>query len=160
MANDHLATYLNDHLAGSVVAVELLERLQAAGADMTECLAQLRSDIEADRRELKAFMHRLGIDESRTRKMGGWITQKLTQLKFRVDGPAGGPLRLLESLEAVALGIDGKLALWRALSAVAEVTPALRGVDYERLARRAMEQRQRAEALRLQAAKAALVQAP
>jgi len=30
MDNEHIATYLNDHLAGSVVALELLEHLEAA----------------------------------------------------------------------------------------------------------------------------------
>jgi len=30
MGNEHIATYLNDHLAGSVVALELLEHLEAA----------------------------------------------------------------------------------------------------------------------------------
>ena len=32
MAIEHLATYLNDHLSGSVAAIELLEHLQAAYA--------------------------------------------------------------------------------------------------------------------------------
>jgi len=33
MANEHLATYLNDHLAGSVVALELLDQLEATHYD-------------------------------------------------------------------------------------------------------------------------------
>ena len=156
MADEHLATYLNDHLAGSVLAVDLLERLEVADTDMTDSLAALRNDIEADRRELQALMSRLGIVESRSRKVSGWLAEKLTQLKLRVDDRAGGSLWLLESLEAVALGIDGKLALWRALSAAADVAPELQSADYQRLARRAEEQRQRIEVLRLEAAKAAL----
>jgi hypothetical protein len=156
MADEHLAAYLNDHLAGSVVAVDLLERLEAADTDMTESLAQLRADIEADRRELQALMSRLGIVESRSRKVSGWLAEKLTQLKLRVDDRASGSLRLLESLEAVALGIDGKLALWRALKVAAEVASGLQGIDYERMTQRAEEQRQRVEVLRLEAAKAAL----
>ena len=32
MANESLATYLNDHLAGSVVALELLDHLEEGGA--------------------------------------------------------------------------------------------------------------------------------
>jgi hypothetical protein len=156
MADEHLAAYLNDHLAGSVVAVDLLERLEAADTDMTKSLAQLRTDIEADRRELQALMSRLGIVESRSRKVSGWLAEKLTQLKLRVDDRASGSLRLLESLEAVALGIDGKLALWRALKVAAEVASGLQGIDYERMTQRAEEQRQRVEVLRLEAAKAAL----
>ena len=156
MVNEKLATYLNDHLAGSVVAIELLERLEAAGTDMSPTLAQVRADIEADRAELRELMRRLQIAESRPRKVTGWIAEKFSQVKLRLDDPAGGPLRLLESLELVALGIQGKLALWRALSATAEVDPALRIVDYERLGGRAQDQWRRAEVLRLKAAKAAL----
>ena len=33
MANEHLATYLNDHLAGSVVALEVLDQLEATHSD-------------------------------------------------------------------------------------------------------------------------------
>ena len=72
MADEHLATYLNDHLAGSVLAVDLLERLEVADTDMTDSLAALRNDIEADRRELQALMSRLGIVESRSRKVRRW----------------------------------------------------------------------------------------
>jgi hypothetical protein len=156
MVNKHLATYLNDHLAGSVVAIELLQQLEAAGTSMTLTLVQVRADIEADRTELRELMRRLQMAESRPRKVTGWIAEKFSQLKLRLDDPAGGSLRLLESLELVVLGIDGKLALWRALSAAAEIDLALRVVDYERLAERAQDQRQRVEFLRLEAAKAAL----
>jgi hypothetical protein len=38
-------------------------------------------------------------------------------------------LRVLESLKLVALGIQGKLALWRALAAAAQIDPALRVID-------------------------------
>jgi hypothetical protein len=158
MAKEHLATYLNDHLSGSVAAIELLENLQAAyaGTELGQFCAELHNDIEADRQELKSLLDRLEIKQSGARKAGGWITEKLAELKMRLDDSAHGPLRLLESLEAVELGINGKLALWRALMAAAEVTPALRGaLDYQRLAKRATEQIERVEAHRLNAAKAA-----
>jgi hypothetical protein len=71
-----------------------------------------------------------------------------------VDDPSGGRLKLLESLEAVAVGIHGKGSLWRALAAAS--VPGLTEADYDRLAARADEQRQRIEAARLDAARAAL----
>ena len=159
MANEHLAIYLNDHLSGSVGAIELLEHLQAAysGTELEHFFAELRSDIEADRQELKRLMGELKITQSSSRKAGAWIAGTLAELKMRVDDSAHGPLRLLESLEAVELGITGKLALWRALIAASEVAPALREhLDYERLATRATEQIERVEAHRLNAAQAAL----
>ena len=70
MAHEHLATYLNDHLAGSVVALELLENLEEihANAPLAAFFSKLRADIEADRQELETLMGRLEIAESRTRK--------------------------------------------------------------------------------------------
>lgn len=162
MATEHLAAYLNDHLAGSVAAVELLEHLEKAhaGTELARLFAEVLADIEADRRELKGLMDRLHISESRSRKATAWLAGKMTEFKLRLEDRASGPLRLLEGVEAVALGIHGKLALWRALAAAAEVAPALKGVDYERLVQRARDQRQRLEGVRLQAAKAALATTP
>lgn len=162
MDNEYLATYLNDHLAGSVAAIELLEHLEAAYADTTiaRFFTELRGEIAADRRELRGLMDRLHVAESRPRKVSAWLTEKVTELKLRLDDSARGPLRLLESLEVVGLGIHGKLALWRALSAAAEVSPGLSGlIDYERMAQRAKEQRRRVEVVRLEAAKAAFAAA-
>jgi hypothetical protein len=158
MAQEYLATYLNDHLAGATLAIEHLEDLEATAEDIAPSLADLRADIEADRNELRAIMRELDIAESRTRRAGAWIAEKGARLKMRTDDAEGGPLRRLECLEAVALGIDGKHALWGALNAAAEAAPALRARDYDELAARALDQRNRAEALRLDAAKAALAE--
>jgi hypothetical protein len=158
MADEHLATYLNDHLAGSVVAVELMENLEAIYADtpVAEFIARLRADVEADRVELKVLMGRLQISESRTRKASAWLTEKFTELKLRLDDSTHGDLRLFESLEALSLGIEGKRSLWLAFAAAAEVSPKLRIADYERLKQRAEEQRSRVETKRIEVAKAAL----
>lgn len=159
MASTHLATYLNAHLAGSVVALELLEHLAKAHADaaLQRFCADLHADIAADRDELEALMGRLQIAKSTTRQAAAWVTEKITRFKLQIDDrTGGGSLHLFEALEAVALGIDGKLALWRALASAAEASPGLQGVDYERLARHAQEQRARVELRRLAAAKSAL----
>ena len=158
MANEYLAIYLNDHLAGSVVAIDLLDYLEAvyAGTDMARFFATLRDEIVADRRQLEGLMQRLQIVESRPRKASAWIAGKFTELKLRLDDKRRGPFRLLESLEAIGLGIHGKWALWRALSAAASANPVLQGIlDYQGLEQRAQEQREAVEILRLEAAKAA-----
>ena len=157
MADEQIATYLNDHLAGSVVAIELMEHLEAAhaGTPLERFFAELRADVMADRKELEALMSRLGIQESGARKATAWLTEKITEIKLRLDDPAGGALRLLEALEALSLGIEGKRGMCLALAAAAEVAPGLKAIDYERMKRRAEEQRQRVEEVRLHAAKAA-----
>jgi hypothetical protein len=157
MSHDHLATYLNDHLAGSVVAIELLARLkESAARPLAEFAARLHDDIAADRDELLRLMGELGIEQSASRLVMAWLAEKATQVKLWLDDPASGRLALLEALELVALGIDGKKALWRALAVVADYENALRQADFGRLIGRADEQRQRVEEARLDAARLAL----
>jgi hypothetical protein len=155
MSDKHIAIYLNDHLAASVAALELLEQLEAEhrGTPLETLLAGLHVDIAADRQELESLMDRLGIAKSRARQAAVWLSEKASELKLRLDDPAGGDLRLFESLEALSLGIEGKRSLWLALAAAAEDEPALRVLDYQHMARRAEEQRGRAEAARLDAAR-------
>jgi hypothetical protein len=162
MADEHLATYLNDHLAGSTAAVELMEGIESShrGTEIAGQIARIRSDVEADRRELQGLIERLNVSESRPRKAAAWLAGKFTDLKLVLDDSARGPLRLLESLEVLSLGIEGKRLLWRALATAAEFSPKLRGLDYERLAERAEDQRRRVEPMRLEAARAALGTAP
>jgi hypothetical protein len=158
MTNEALATYLNDHLAGAVAALELLEQLESerAGSDEARSLARVRNEIEADRQELEGLMDQLGVARSAPRQATAWLTEKISELKLFIDDPGHGALRRLEALEAISLGIEGKRGLWRALGAAAENAPALASPEYARLERRAAEQRDLVEGLRLEAAKEAL----
>lgn len=90
-------------------------------------------------------MTSLGITQSTIRQAAAWISEKFARLKMKVDDLSGGKLKLLESLEAVAIGIHGKGSLWRAL----KVVPMASGPDYDRLTWRADEQRERIETARL-----------
>ncbi len=159
MPDQHVATYLRDHLAGSVVALELLEYLEKsrAGTDLEPFFAQLRADITADRAELEDLMKRMGAAGGPVRTAVAWVGEKAARLKLRMDDAAGGDFLLFEAVELVAVGIEGKKALWLALAEVSKASPGLRGPDYDRLVERAVEQRERIEAVRLDAARAALV---
>ena len=158
MAHKHMATYLNDHLMGARTAIELLEQLEADGSAPEEqrFAAALRADIEADRQELTGLMARLQIQASAPRQAAGWLAEKLAQLKLRLDDPADGALRLLETFDTLAIGIEGKRALWQAQATAAADNPGLQGVDYDRLVQRAIDQRSRVETRRLAAARSAL----
>jgi hypothetical protein len=158
MSRDSLITYLNDHLAGSVAALELLDhliRLQQ-GAAVEQALAAVRTEVEEDQQTLQSLLHDVGGKESRVRQAAAWLTEKLGQAKLRLDDPGSGELQVLEALETLALGIQGKAALWRALGAAsAQVAPA-RHLDFAALEERAQNQFQRIDRLRLQAAPVAL----
>jgi hypothetical protein len=155
LSKEHLAIYLNDHLAGSNFVLEILDHLAAEAPDLAPSLATLKTDIHDDCQQLKTLMTSLNIPESRARKAGSWIAERVAELKLEVDDDENGPLRRLERLEALGVGIDGKIALWRALNVV-PANDALRDINYERLIRRGEEQRARLEVFRLQAAGDAL----
>ena len=57
---EHLATYLDDHLAGWVVALEVLEHLETAlsGTDLATLFAKWREDMLEDRAELVALFNK------------------------------------------------------------------------------------------------------
>ena len=156
MSREHLATYLNDHLSGSVTALEILDHLREEATDIHPFLIQLEKDIKADRQQLVDLMARLDIQQSRIRKAGGWLAERFVEAKLEVDDQSGGRLRRLERLEALALGIDGKLGLWKSLEAASSVDDRLQGPDYGLLAQRAREQRASIEDLRIEAARSAL----
>ena len=158
MSKDYLETYLNDHLAGSVVAIEMLDKLEEDHRDtgVGKLAAELREDIVADRKQLESIIERLELSEHSSRKAVAWLTEKFTALKLQWDDPGDRTLRLLEMFEALSLGIEGKLGLWRALRFAAEESPALQLADYDKLITRAEEQRGKAEEMRLNSARAAL----
>jgi hypothetical protein len=149
-ATERLGRYLNDHLAGSVAALELLDHL--IGSERPEptarTLSELRDDIEEDQATLRDLLRRIGVAESLPRKAAAWLTEKAGRLKLRLSGTADNSLELLEALEALSLGIEGKRGLWHALAAL----PAFAGVDFDRLQYRAIQQHNRVEVERLAAA--------
>jgi hypothetical protein len=157
MANKHLAAYLNDHLAGATMALELLSHLEQAeaGTERGAFFASLHADVTADTKELQSLMERAGISESGPRKAVAWFAEKVSQIKLRMEDRAEGAFSRLEALDILATGVHGKKALWCALEAAAAEAPEVQGVDYERLKQRADDQRQRIEERRLQAAKTA-----
>jgi hypothetical protein len=160
LATDHLAVYLNDHLAGSVAALELIEHLAKNYPDTTleRFFAELHADISADQDVLRDLLHTFGAKESTIRKAGAWLAEKVGRAKFGLEENEVSGTGLLEALEGLAMGITGKQLLWRALAAAAETVPQLAGLDYAKLEQRAIEQRDRVEQKRLAAAREAFRQ--
>jgi hypothetical protein len=156
MSREHLAAYLNDHLTGAAAAIELVTELAEETAELHSFFTQLKADIESDRDEVVRLMNHLDIPQSRLTKVKGWIAEQVAENTFAMEDQN---LRRLERLEALFLGIEGKLRLWRALEAVSTVDADLATLNYARLAGRAQYQRDEVEKLRIQAANSALIAA-
>jgi hypothetical protein len=136
---DALLTYLEDHRSGAVGAVELLEALErrADGSDVGRFASDILRMVRADVQVLDRLIEAVG-DRSRLKEAAAWVGQKVAHLKM--PGHGGHDLCVFESLEALALGILGKRALWQALAQTAVHDPRLGGVDYDVLILRAEEQ--------------------
>ena len=152
---EELTKYLNDHLAGSVGALELLDRLVDAceGKPLANFFQKLRADIHQDQEQLKELIQKLGAEESAVRKAGAWIAEKLSRAKIELGESSNGETGLFLALEALILGITGKRSLWRALRAASQSVPQLARLDYTGLEKRAIEQCERVEAKRLESAR-------
>jgi hypothetical protein len=158
MSSSSLTTYLNDHLAGSVAALELLEHLGTLhrATEREQLFQSLRAEVEEDQKVLQQVLDKVGGNESRVRKAAAWLTEKIEEAKLKLDDPGDGALRVLEALESLGLGIQGKIALWRALAATADRLPQLRHLDFDRLQERAIQQYEQVETQRIHVARVAL----
>jgi hypothetical protein len=152
---EDLSSYLNDHLAGSVGALELLDRLIEVyeGKPLERFFRDLRSEIDADQEILKELIKKLGEKESAVRKAGAWIAEKFSRAKIQLSEAREGEMGLFLALEGLVLGIHGKRLLWRALATASETVPRLRGPNYLTLEKRAVEQRDLVETKRLEVAR-------
>jgi hypothetical protein len=149
-----LTTYLNDHLAGSVAAIKLLDHLidDHKGYRLEKFLVDLREEVHADQEMLQNLMRKLDLEESGVRKAGAWIAETIGQAKIALSSDGVG---LLQAMEGLALGVAGKKLLWRALRTVEAELLQLQGIDLSRLEQRAADQFERVEKERLHVAREA-----
>jgi hypothetical protein len=156
MNDRNLATYLNDHLAGSIAGMELVDHIVKLYGQPGERVAiHVRDAIAADRKDLDSLMERLKITQSAPRKAAAWLSEKFAEIKVKLDDLQEGSLRRLELWEALSLGIEGKRLLWVSLASILEGKFELAIIDLAKLEKRAEEQRRDVETMRVKAAKSA-----
>jgi hypothetical protein len=117
--NDGLSTYLQDHLAGAMHAIELLKAMrdEHVGEPLDKFAKRLLFEIEADRDVLAKIAERIGATPGGLEGWGAFLAEKVSRLKLKRSSAAS--LGTFEALEFLVLGIHEKWALWRALSVVA-----------------------------------------
>ncbi|MEO7198022.1 MAG: hypothetical protein ABIZ50_06075 [Solirubrobacterales bacterium] len=153
---DGLAIYLNDHLGGSTLGVELVQRARDSneGNEYGEELSRLAEEISEDRDALLQILEELEIRRDLFKVTGGWIAEKLGRLKLNGSLLEYSPLSRLIEIEGLYLGVTGKLALWTNLKAARG--DRIKSVDLDDLVARAESQRSRLEDLRTRSAAEAL----
>jgi hypothetical protein len=156
MNEKRLAIYLNDHLAGSTLGLDLVKRTlgENRGTAFEALLENLVAEVGEDRRTLLRVMTRLGIAPSRAKVTAAWAAERLGRLKLNGQLRGYSPLSRLLELEGLMIGIEGKRALWIALDELSD--GRLAEFDFPQLAANATSQRDRLEPSRLEAAREAL----
>jgi hypothetical protein len=152
-----LAIYLNDHLAGATVGVELTRRSLRSnqGTELGRFLQELLTEILEDRAELEGLMERLRVPKSKPKRAFAVVAERLGRLKLNGQLTGYSPLSRVLELEGLAIGIRGKLNLWRNLRDATDVGARAPGIDLERLMARAEDQLGRLDEHRSTAARLA-----
>ena len=147
----NLDSYLNDHLAGSISALELIAHWVKVhkGEPLGRFFVETEREIKADQDTLRDVMRTLGVEESKVRQAGAWAAEKVGRARLMIAGDEQGSLGLVLTLEGLIMGVTGKKLLWRALAAAK--LPPLNIYNFEQLQGRAEQQIERIEAERIRA---------
>ena len=112
-----LATYMRDHLAGADTAIQLVQGLSDAYRGVAEgaLFESLYDQFREDRSVVEGILAELGYTSRSAKRLAGRATGSALRA---VAGGAPGDLSLFRTLEALAIGVQGKRCLWRAAQAI------------------------------------------
>lgn len=154
MQSKLLAIYLNDHLAGATAGAAVAQRVASSNRENDTyypALSGLAEEIREDRASLLGIMSALKVGTDPVKQVLAWSAEKAGRLKLNGHLLSYSPLSRLDELEFLALGVTGKLALWRSLDLLARREPRLRGEQLAELIARAERQLEEIEACRRRA---------
>ena len=111
------ATYLRDHLAGADTAIQMVQGLSDAYRGVPEgaLFESLYEQFREDRGVVEGILAELGYTSRSAKRLAGRATGSALRA---VAGGAPGDLSLFRTLEALAIGVQGKRCLWRAAQAL------------------------------------------
>jgi hypothetical protein len=138
-----LDIYMNDQLAAGVLWRELARRAAranaggAAGPDVARVATEIAEDVQT----FEQIMDRLDLDKSRVKPALATATERLGRLKLNGRLCSPSPLSRFVELDALVMGIDGKVTLWENLRDHAGLAARLPDVDFDGLIERARQQR-------------------
>ena len=119
---DKLETYLNDHLTGSIVALDLARRRASTQGDdrFGTFLRTFVRDVEQDQKVLRRVMESVGATPRVTRELLGTAASWLDSIRGAFSMP-GAP-NLVRDLELLIMGVRGKQLIWTSLERLGHTT--------------------------------------
>ena len=117
------AAYLHDHLTGADAAIQMVRRLRVAHRGTPEggLFASLYEQFCEDRADVEALVADVPSPRLSIKRIAGRATGTVLQV---VSGGQPGDLSLFRTIEALAIGVQGKRCLWRAAQRLATYPPA------------------------------------
>jgi hypothetical protein len=156
MSNKLLHIYINDHLAGSTVGIEVAKRSLSnnMGTPLGQFLDRFLAEITEDRITVESILAATGGKPGSFKPALAWMAEKAGRLKLNGQFRGYSPLSRLEELESLRAGVEAKRAMWLALKELHD--PRLSRFDFDSLDQRAAAQRDGLESFRREAALQAL----
>ena len=151
LSTEPLKVYLNDHLAGATMGVNLARRMAVTAEPASEratVLSRLATEIAEDRSALLRIMAALGIQVRGYKVFAARVGEKAGRLKLNGYLLTRSPLSDLEETEFLRLGVEGKAAGWRTLRKLADRDTRLDAGRLDELIVRANDQASVLESLR------------
>jgi hypothetical protein len=134
-----LIAYLRDHLSGSDVALRVVHRLSSAHQSTEDgtLFRRLSKEFEEDRAVVRMLLSQLGASGRSVKRAAGYASGAVLSV---TAGGEPGDLSLLRTFEALAIGVQGKRCMWRALQNLPTVPSTVDGVNFVELEAKAVRQ--------------------
>ena len=113
----NLAAYLREHLTGSDAAIQVVDRLRLvhAGTQEGRLFASLFDEFREERDVVRALLEEIGATPLSLKRLAGQASGAVAQF---AAGGERGDLSLFRTLEGLAIGVQGKRCMWRALQSL------------------------------------------
>ena len=109
-----LTAYLREHLSGSDAALQVVAKLRRSHGD-DEFFERLLQEFEEERDVVRGVLAALDASSLSVKRLAAQASAPLLRA---ASGGAPGELSLFRTLEGLAVGVQGKRCLWRALQAL------------------------------------------
>ena len=151
-----LSIYLNDHRAAAIAGVALSRRMvrQSDIGEGRAVIQAIADEIADDRRTLERVAQSIGVHANPVKIAAARLAEMAGRLKLNGRVRGHSPLSRLIELESLMAGIDAKRSMWFSLQVARRAEWA--DIDFEHLASRATDQRDRLVARHRSAAADAL----
>ena len=134
-----LIAYLRDHLGGADAAIRVVDRLGSTHQNTEDgpLFRRLYKEFDEERSVVRSLLTQLGASGRSIKRAAGFASGAVLSV---TAGGEPGDFSLFRTLEALAIGVQGKRCLWRALQKLGSVPATVDHVNFAELEAQAVRQ--------------------